>query len=70
MKFGISQKAPRVKVKQTDNPTENGKSHDFMLLSLIVELPVTLVKHYIIFALGMEVAMLQNKQDSQLELIC
>ena len=70
MKSDISPKAPRVKVIQTVNPTENGKSHDLMLLSLIAELPVTLMKHYIIFALGMEVAVLQNKQDNQLELIC
>lgn len=36
---------------------ENGKSHDLLLVSLIAELPVTLVNHYVIFALGMDVAM-------------
>lgn len=57
MEFGISQKASKVKVTQTGSPIERGKSHDSMLVLLIIELPVTLVKHYIIFALGMDVAM-------------
>lgn len=56
MKFGISQIVSKVKVIQTGNPTENGKSHDWMLVSLIAELQVTLVNDYIIFALGMDVA--------------
>lgn len=57
MESGISQNASKLKIIQTGNSTENGKSQDSMLVLFIIELPVTLAKHYIIFALSMDVSM-------------
>lgn len=57
MESAISQNASKVKIIQTGNPIEYGKSQDSMLVLLIIELPVTIAKHYIIFALGMDVSM-------------